>query len=194
MTIKQKVIKALYPAFLWASSLKNKKERIKKNEKNSLPKQSIYDLSVTLNNGTNLPIHSLKGKKILMVNTASECGYTPQYEGLETLYKENMEKLIIIGFPANDFGEQEKGDDATIAEFCKVNFGVSFPLSTKSTVIPNTEQHPVFKWLTQPDQNGWNSQSPNWNFCKYLVDENGVLLSFFDSSVSPISEELTKML
>ena len=124
------------------------------------------------------------------MNTASDCGYTPQYNDLESLYKEYKDKLVVIGFPANDFGEQEKGDDEKIAQFCKANFGVTFPLAKKSTVIKSPDQNNIFKWLSDEKLNGWNNQPPKWNFSKYLVNENGVLVGYFDSSVSPGSEEI----
>ena len=123
--------------------------------------------------------------KILIVNTASDCGYTPQYTDLEKLYKEYKDKLIILGFPANDFGEQEKGSNEEIASFCQINYGVTFPLMQKSTVIKSAAQNEVFKWLSDKNKNGWNEQEPTWNFCKYLVDENGILVNVYNSSVSP---------
>ena len=134
----------------------------------------------------------MKGKKVLLVNTASNCGYTSQYSELQELYEKYKGKLEIIGFPANDFKEQEKGSDEEIAQFCKVNFGVSFPLMKKSVVIKSTDQNPVFKWLSDSTQNGWNQKEPSWNFSKYLVDEKGVLTNYFDPSVSPLSEEVIK--
>ena len=194
MTTKQKIIKAIYPAILWASQLKNKSKRMQVNQKKIVPISSIYDLSVILNNGELIRLENLKGKKILFVNTASECGFTPQYDGLEALSNEYKEKLIIIGFPANDFGEQEKGTDQQIAEFCKLNFGVSFPLAKKSSVIKSAEQNNIFKWLSDESLNGWNQQAPTWNFCKYLVSEQGELLGYFDSSVSPHSGEIKKVI
>ncbi|WP_315818648.1 glutathione peroxidase [Paraflavitalea speifideaquila] len=121
------------------------------------------------------------------MNTASDCGYTNQYEDLQKLYETYKDKLVIIGFPANDFHEQEKGNDEEIAQFCKVNFGVSFPLAKKSVVIKSPEQNPVFGWLTHKALNGWNEQEPSWNFSKYLVNERGVLTHYFDPSVSPTS-------
>ena len=127
---------------------------------------------------------------MLLVNTASNCGYTNQYDELQELYKRFENKLVILGFPANDFKEQEKGSDEEIAQFCKVNFGVTFPLMKKSSVVKNTDQNDVFKWLTDAAKNGWNSQQPSWNFSKYLVNENGVLTNYFDPSVSPLSEEV----
>jgi glutathione peroxidase len=194
MTVRQKILKAMYPLLLWATNLKNKNDNMLVNEKNAQPLQSLYDLKVSLNNGDSLSLSSLKGKKILFVNTASDCGYTPQYNDLEALYEANKDRLVVIGFPANDFGEQEKGDDDKIAQFCKVNFGVTFPLAKKSTVIKLQGQNIVFKWLTDSKLNGWNDQQPKWNFSKYLVNENGVLVGYFDSSVSPGSEEIKKAL
>lgn len=194
MTGRQKILKAVYPLVLWATNLKNKNNKMLVNEKNVQPLKSLYDLKVLLNNGDSLPLSSLKGKKILFVNTASDCGYTPQYNDLESLYREYKDKLVVIGFPANDFGEQEKGDDEKIAQFCKVNFGVTFPLAKKSTVIKSPDQNNIFKWLTDSKLNGWNDLQAKWNFSKYLVNENGVLVGYFDSSVSPGSEEIKRAL
>jgi len=194
MTGRQKILKAVYPFLLWATNLKNKNNKMLVNEKNIQPLQSLYGLKVPLNNGDSLSLSSLKGKKILFVNTASDCGYTPQYNDLEALYEANKDRLVVIGFPANDFGEQEKDDDDKIAHFCKVNFGVTFPLAKKSTVIKSPGQNDIFKWLSDAKLNGWNDQQPKWNFSKYLVNENGVLLGYFDSSVSPDSEEVRKAL
>ena len=154
------------------------------------PATSFYSLHVTLNGGESLNLESLKGKKILIVNTASDCGYTSQYEDLQSLYNTHIDRLAIIAFPANDFKEQEKGDDKTIAEFCRVNFGISFPLAAKSTVVKGPNQHEVFRWLTDNNRNGWNDQEPTWNFCKYLIDEEGVLQQFFGPAISPISKQI----
>jgi glutathione peroxidase len=143
------------------------------------------------NSGTTFSFEQLKGKKVLLVNTASDCGYTGQYEELQQLHQRFQNKLVILGFPANDFKEQEKGSDAEIAEFCKINYGVTFPLMKKSTVVKGAAQNPVFRWLSDASQNGWNNQAPKWNFSKYLVDENGVLTNYFDPGVSPLSKEVT---
>ena len=115
---------------------------------------------------------------------------TAKADALEKLYKENNDKLIIIGFPANDFKQQEKGSDEEIAQFCKINYGVTFPLAKKSSVIEGPEQNPVFKWLTDKTKNGWTSKKQSWNFSKYLVNENGVLINYFDPSISPVSKEV----
>jgi glutathione peroxidase len=125
---------------------------------------------------------------LLLVNTASECGYTPQYKELQALQENYKNKLVVIGFPSNDFKEQEKLNDDEISRFCEINFGVTFPLGSKSTVKKTGDQNGVFKWLSSPEQNGWNSQEPKWNFSKYLVNENGMLTHYFDPSVSPLDE------
>jgi|SRR5436190_3055334 glutathione peroxidase len=190
MTYRQKVLKAIYPAWMWYNRVAGKKTKVITNDKSTAHTQSLYDLSVGLNNGQTIKLDSLKGKKILIVNTASNCGYTNQYKDLEGLYERYRDKLVVIGFPANDFKEQEKGSDEQIAEFCKLNYGISFPLAKKSTVIPGPQQNDVFKWLTDKTKNGWNEKSPSWNFSKYLVDEKGELVKYFDPAVSPLSNEV----
>lgn len=136
---------------------------------------------------------SLKGKKVLLVNTASDCGYTNQYEDLQKLYEQSNGKLMIIAFPANDFKEQEKGDDSQIAAFCKINFGVTFPVAKKSSVKGHNKNN-VFDWLSDKNKNGWNNKQPSWNFSKYLVDERGVLTHYFDPAISPDSKEIMEAL
>jgi glutathione peroxidase len=192
MSYRQKLLKAIYPAFMWYNKVTGKKSKVMSNDKSATPPQSLYSLSVQLNTGNTLRFDSLKGKKILIVNTASNCGYTNQYEDLEQLFEKYKDKLAVIGFPANDFKEQEKGTDEEIAQFCKLNYGVQFPLVKKSTVIKTEQQNEVFKWLTDKSRNGWNDQQPSWNFSKYLVDEKGALIKYFDPAVSPLSEEVIK--
>ena len=186
MTFRQKFLKTVYPAFMWLTG-KSAKKLVNVHAK---PGVSFYSLHATLNNGADFDLAQLKGKKVLLVNTASDCGYTGQYDELQKLYEEQKEKLVILGFPANDFKEQEKGTDEEIAQFCKINFGVTFPLMKKSVVKRAAEQNNIFKWLTDPAMNGWNKKQPSWNFSKYLVNEEGVLTHYFDPSVSPLSEEL----
>jgi len=190
MTIRQRVLKAVYPAFTWLGRVTGKNSKVFNNDSTLAPKQSLYDLSFTMNNGETIPLSTYKGKKILLVNTASDCGYTDQYEDLQKLYEENKDSLVIIGFPANNFKEQEKGTDEEIAEFCKLNYGVTFPLAKKSSVAPGPDQHPVFQWLTDKNKNGWTSKKPSWNFSKYLVNENGILVNYFDPSISPTGSEV----
>ena len=191
MTIRQRVLKAVYPAFTWWGRLAGKRSKVFTNETPKPPPQSVYELSVPLNNGQVLPLSAYKGKKILFVNTASDCGYTDQYDDLQKLYEENMNRLVIIGFPANDFKSQEKGTDEEIAQFCRLNYGVTFPLAKKSTVIAGADQNPVFRWLTDKNKNGWTSKKPSWNFSKYLVNEEGILINYFDPSISPTGKEVT---
>lgn len=187
-------MKALYPAIMWVSKLTGKRARAIEAAAGQHPPQPIYDLHITLNNGKDLPLASLKGKKVLLVNTASNCGYTHQYDALQELYKRYEGKLEIIGFPANDFKEQEKGDDAAIEAFCRVNYGVTFPLAKKSVVVPGTAQNNVFYWLSHAQANGWNDQAPVWNFSKYLVAEDGRLLAYFDPGVSPLDDAIIREL
>lgn len=191
MTIRQRIMKLVYPLVLRLSKWGGKAS-VLQNQKDMKPTQSIYDLSVPLNNGSSLPLSSLKGKKILIVNTASNCGYTGQYSELQQLHQQYGEQVAVIGFPANDFKEQEKGSDEEIAQFCQVNFGVSFPLAKKSTVVKDGQQNPLYQWLTHAEKNGWNDQQPNWNFSKYIIDENGMLTHYFDAGVSPLSEEVIR--
>jgi glutathione peroxidase len=193
MTLRQKILKAVYPALMWWTKMRGKNVTQLHN-KEKQPPVSFYSLKETSNNGSAFDFSTLKGKKVMLVNTASNCGYTDQYESLQKLYEENKDHLTIIGFPANDFKQQEKGTDEEIAQFCKLNFGVSFPLMKKSSVIKSTEQNPVFKWLTHSDQNGWNTKPPSWNFAKYLVNENGILTDYFGPSISPLSDDVLSAL
>ena len=163
---------------------------IKKNENEIKPTMSFYSLKAIANNGSIIDFNEFKNKKVLLVNTASACGYTPQYDDLQKLHEQYKNKLEVIGFPSNDFGEQEKASDEEIANFCKINFGVTFPLVKKSHVKKNAEQNEVFKWLTDKNKNGWNDQQPEWNFCKYLIDENGALLNYFAAGVQPFDKEI----
>lgn len=194
MTYRQKVLKAVYPAFMWITKLTGTNTKKMKNESAKSPVVSFYDLSATQIDGKELKFADFKGKKLLLVNTASDCGYTNQYADLQKLYDQFKDKLLVIGFPANDFKEQEKGSDEEIAQFCQKNYGVTFPVMKKSVVIKSAQQNPVYQWLTDSSKNGWCNQQPSWNFSKYLVDENGVLTNYFDPSVSPLSNEITDKL
>lgn len=188
MTYRQKILKAVYPAFIWWTNLTGNKT--KELSGNKAPNVSIYELKGVLGNGDTLDFAGLKGKKILLVNTASDCGYTNQYSDLQKLADLYKDKLVVIGFPANDFKQQEKGSDQAIAAFCKANYGITFPLMQKSIVIKLPQQNPVFQWLTDVSKNGWNDKAPSWNFSKYLVDEKGTLINYFDPSVSPLSNSV----
>ncbi|HEV8285410.1 MAG TPA: glutathione peroxidase [Chitinophagaceae bacterium] len=190
MTLRQTILKIIYPLWMLYNKLSGRRSKILKNERNNAPLQSFYNLSAQLNNGIQLRFDSLKGKKVLLVNTASDCGYTNQYGDLQKLYEKYNDKLIVIGFPANDFKKQEKGSDEEIAQFCQENFGITFPIATKASVIKENQQQKVFQWLTDKTKNGWNNKQPSWNFSKYLVDQHGILTRYFDPSVSPLSDEV----
>ena len=190
MSYRQSILKTMYPLIMLPGKVFGSKNAIQKNITNIHPIVDFYSLKIVLNDGSILDVNQFKGKKIILVNTASDCGYTAQYAELEKLYQQHKENLVTIGFPANDFKEQEKKDDASIAEFCKINYGVTFYLAKKSQVIKGAEQNPVFNWLSNPEKNGWCNQEPKWNFCKYLVDGNGVLTHFFAQSVSPLDPQV----
>ncbi|MFA6769871.1 MAG: glutathione peroxidase, partial [Bacteroidales bacterium] len=135
----------------------------------------------------------LKGKKVLIVNTASKCGFTPQFKGLEQLHQEYGASLVVLGFPSNDFGAQDPGSNDEILSFCEQNYGVTFQMMDKSSV-KGTNKNKVHEWLTTKSKNGWNTQEPSWNFGKYLIDEKGRLLAFFPSKVKPTDKEITEKL
>jgi glutathione peroxidase len=190
MSYRQKVLKAIYPAWMWWTKLRGK--NTKELSGHVQPPVSFYTLKGTLNNGDTLDFASLKGKKLMLVNTASDCGYTNQYNDLQKLSEQYKDKLIVIGFPANDFKQQEKGTDTEIAQFCKANYGVTFPLMQKSSVIKSPQQNSIYQWLTDTAKNGWNSKPPSWNFAKYIVNEEGILTNYFGSSISPMSNDVLK--
>lgn len=192
MTIRQRLLRIVYPYFIGLTKWLRRHTLVLENKAGARPVRSIYDLTVQLNSGEELPLQSFRGKKMLLVNTASDCGYTAQYAELQKLYQHSREDLVVIGFPANDFKEQEKGSDEAIATFCQRHYGVSFPMASKSSVVKGQGQHPVFQWLTRKELNGWNDQQPSWNFSKYLVNEEGVLTHYFAPSVLPISDEVRK--
>jgi len=154
-------------------------------------KPSIYDIEINDISGEPIKFSSYKGKKILIVNTASECGFTGQYEGLEKLHQKYKDKLVIIGVPCNQFGGQEPGTLAEIQSFCKVNYGVSF-LLTEKIDVKGENQHPLYVWLTNKESNGVQKSSVKWNFQKYLIDENGHYLDYFFSITKPLSSKITK--
>jgi glutathione peroxidase len=185
LTLRQRILKWIYPLFLRYKKVRGEDIKVEMSRKVLSP-FPFHQLSATLNDDTLFPFENLKGRKILVVNTASNCGYTSQYADLQELYEKHKEKLAILAFPSNDFKEQEKGTDEEIAQFCQLNFGVSFPIARKSVVSKTSGQNIVFQWLTRKEQNGWNDQSPTWNFSKYLIDEEGMLINYFAPAVSPL--------
>jgi glutathione peroxidase len=154
------------------------------------PSIPLYSLQIDLINGGIKKLENLKGKKLLLVNTASECGYTAQYKELQKLQDTYAEQLVVIGFPANDFKEQEKAGNDEIVQFCKTSFGVRFPLVKKSVVVKSDAQNEVFNWLTHSNKNGWNDKAPEWNFSKYLINEHGMLTHYFGPAISPMDEKI----
>ena len=192
MTLRQKILKAVYPITMWLTGKASKNSKAA--YKLVTPPSSIYELTATLNNGELFKMDQVRGKRFMIVNTASDCGYTGQYDGLEKLYRQYKHKLQIMAFPANDFKAQEKGTDEDIASFCKLNYGISFPLMKKSVVVKQPGQNEVFAWLTHKDLNGWNDAAPAWNFSKYIIDEEGRLVQFFGPSVEPTSPEVVHLI
>lgn len=154
---------------------------------------TIHQFKIQSIEGKTIDFKSFKGKKILVVNTASACGYTPQYEGLQKLYTSYKDKLVVVGFPCNQFGGQEAGSEEEIQSFCKARYGVTFPLTTKVDV-KGENATPIYKWLCSKQQNSVLDAEIKWNFNKFLLDENGVLLAYFPSKVKPDSEEILSYL
>jgi glutathione peroxidase len=155
------------------------------------PTKSLYDFTVKSIDGKTVPLSGFKGKKVIILNTASKCGYTPQYADWEKFYKAHGDKIVVLGFPANNFMGQEPGTNEEVASFCQKNYGVTFPMFEKVDVVGN-DQAPLYKWLTTKSLNGWNDKAPTWNFCKYVIDEEGKLTNFFASGVKPDDAEFKK--
>jgi glutathione peroxidase len=160
---------------------------------NSLVKGSIYDFKLKTIDGEEITLAKFKGKKMLLINVASECGYTPQYKNLQALHEQYGSKVVLIGFPANNFGKQEPGTNVEIKSFCTKNYGVTFLMMDKISVT-GSDAHPLYKWLSNKAENGVCENAPNWNFCKYLIDEKGNIIKFFPSKVDPLSSEITSLL
>lgn len=165
------------------------------NEKKSAAtsQPTIYNFKVEGLEGGTINFASFKGKKILIVNTASKCGYTPQYTELEELYEKYKDKLVVIGFPANNFGGQEPGTNAEIKEFCTGTYHVTFPMAAKVSV-KGDDMAPLYQWLTSKEKNGVLDAEIKWNFGKFLLNEKGELIAYFPSKVKPMSEEITSKL
>ena len=153
------------------------------------PTVSIYSFKMPDIKGDTVDFARFRGKKLLLVNTASECGFTPQYADLQKLHELHGDRVTILGFPANDFGGQEPGSNEEIAGFCQENYGVDFLMFSKISV-KGEQMAPLYKWLTDKSLNGWNDQAPNWNFCKYLVNEEGELVKFYASGINPMGDEM----
>ncbi|HYK77082.1 MAG TPA: glutathione peroxidase [Daejeonella sp.] len=155
--------------------------------------KSIYDFKVKSIDGGTIDFSKFKGKTILIVNTASKCGYTPQYKALEALSQQYKDKLVVVGFPSDNFGGQEFQDDLDIKSFCEKNYGVTFPLSSRVDV-KGENAAAIFKYLTSKSENGVLDATIGWNFNKFLIDKNGKLLVHFDSKVKPDSPEIVNLI
>jgi glutathione peroxidase len=155
--------------------------------------KSIHDIEINNISGDPIDLTTFKGKYILFVNVASECGFTPQYEGLEELHEQFKDDLIVIGLPCNQFGGQEPGSEKDIQQFCTKNFGISF-LLTEKVKVKGEEQHPLYAWLTNKRLNGSSSSIVKWNFQKYLVDTEGEFVNYFYSTTKPLSRKITSIL
>jgi len=190
MTPRQKILQLFYPVTRSIKNFASRSTSVLNNDAHKSAVKSFYNLSAITNNGTLISFDQFKGRKVLLVNTASDCGYTGQYDELQKLHEQYKNKLIVLGFPANDFKEQEKGSDKEIAQFCKINYGITFLLIKKSSVIKGNNQNEVYRWLSNKNLNGWNDQQPTWNFAKYLVSEEGVLTNYFAPFVSPLSKHV----
>ncbi len=151
---------------------------------------SVHDFTLNALDGTSTPLANFKGKVMLMVNVASQCGYTPQYEGLQSLYaKYRGQGLIVAGFPANNFGGQEPGSNAEIGSFCRSKYGVTFPMFSKLSVL-GTDKAPLYQFLTDKKSNPQTGGDIRWNFTKFLIDRNGKVIQRFEPEVEPLSREL----
>ena len=157
------------------------------------PKGNVYEFKLKTLEGEEISLSKFKGKKLLLVNVASKCGYTPQYKNLEALHEQYGNKLVVIGFPANNFMGQEPGSATEIREFCTKNYGVKFLMMEKISV-KGGDAHPLYKYLSSSEAHGVCNEAPSWNFCKYLIDEKGQVVKFFSSKVDPLSAEITGQL
>ncbi len=189
MTIRQKMMKLFYPA---AKKIAQVTGGFASTEKGNLPsKVSFWDLSFLDLRGNETQMSTYKGKNIIIVNTASSCGFTGQYKELQALQEKSAHNLVVIGFPSNDFKNQEQLSNEEISDFCEINYGVKFPLAAKSVVTKIADQNEVFQWLTDANKNGWNDKAPSWNFTKYLIDTDGNLKNVYEAAVSPSSIEFS---
>lgn len=189
MTIIQSLILMLMSIL---SGIFADKKEIKINDTHAKPTTSVYEYKMkALMGNEEIALSKYKGKKIVILNVASACGYTPQYADWQKFHEQYGNQVVVLGFPANNFGSQESGSNAEIATFCQKNYGVTFQMFSKIDVVGDN-QHPLFKWLSDKSLNGWNEKAPTWNFCKYVVDENGKLTHFFASKIKPTDEEFKK--
>lgn len=185
----KKIFIILLSVGVFIQSCTQQKKEISQDKNTAM--KTIYDYKVESGDGEEIDFAAFKGKKILIVNTASECGFTPQYADLEKISKDYADKLVVVGFPANNFGGQEPGSNEEIGAFCQKNYGVTFPIAAKVSV-KGDDTAPIFKYLTDKNLNGVKNTTILWNFTKFLVDENGRLIDSFISTTKPTDEAITK--
>ena len=178
-------------AVAFLQSCMNQKTEVSQQKTAENMGKTIYDYKVESLDGGEINFADYKGKKILIVNTASECGFTPQYADLEKVYEQYKDKVVIVGFPANNFGGQEPGTNAEIGAFCQKNYGVTFPMAAKISV-KGDDTAPIFKYLTEKELNGVKNTAILWNFTKFLIDENGKLIDTFISTTKPTDDAIVK--
>lgn len=178
------------PAWFWSCFNSNKVASAPKDtiSATNQEKPSFYDLKAMSLDGESIDMSKYKGKKVIILNVASKCGYTPQYADWQKFYESNKDQVEVLGFPCNQFLGQEPGSSDEIATFCQKNYGVTFQMFDKVDV-KGDQQHAIYQWLTDPSKNGWNSEVPSWNFCKYLINEEGKLTHFFGSKIKPDNQE-----
>ena len=189
-TLNRVLIVAFSLAFLSLYSMPNGSNIVSDNPTKEST-STIFSYKLKNIYGDVITLDKFKGKKILIVNVASHCGYTSQYNDLQKLQDRYKDKLQVIAFPCNDFGFQEPGTSKQIAEFCEVNYNIKFPIMEKIN-IRRSPTHPLYEWLSNSELNGWNDSKPKWNFYKYLIDENGKLINLFNSGTSPLSNHITE--
>ena len=160
-------------------------------EEPTKPEGTFYNFLAVGISGDTIRMDQFKGKKILLVNVASRCGFTPQYNNLQHLHEKYHDRLVILGFPSNDFLWQEPGTNSEIRKFCQQNYGVTFQMFEKIHV-KGRKQHPIYNWLSDSRLNGWNDDAPSWNFCKYLIDEEGRLIKYYKSRIEPTDTLITR--
>lgn len=189
----KKLFVVLLSAAAFLQSCTNQKSEVAKAETARETGKSIYDYQVESLDGNTINFADFKGKKILIVNTASKCGFTPQYADLQKLYEQYQDRLVIVGFPADNFGHQEPGTNEEIGAFCQKNYGVTFPMAAKVSV-KGDDTAPIFKYLTEKELNGTKNTNILWNFTKFLLDENGRLVDTYLSTTKPTDEAILKHL
>ena len=181
------MIKTINIIIILIISLLNSDSSSNINKETTMP---IYDITINDIEGNTIKLSDYKGKYVLFVNVASNCGFTRQYRELQKLYKDNDEKLVVVGVPCNQFGGQEPGNEEKISIFCSENYNVTFPMTEKVSVR-GSNQHPLYKWLTSKELNGRKNSSVKWNFQKYLIDKEGNLIDYWYSLTSPTSSKIT---